>query len=332
MVKNQILTSSDHHANWDALEKLFEIAKIRDIPFVINGDIIGDYNFEHLRENLNLRYSDEFPNPSEITASMQILMHRTKLKKLYELIITIHAEKLAHLIDKYEVLTYFLIGNHEPIHFVELVKLKLKNKNLIKDVGKLEKIEEINGVRIAGIPNVCALMPFLSEIYSDNEINQIFSHQTGTKRPILFGNVTKEHLLNSEEHLTDPDWIRIMTHENHSNPDLDVFFSHGQIGIGAWRDSKFCDEMPTLHAAAALSNHAKITIDAHLHSTHEMKNSLGKETIRAVGNKGFLLTKNDYGEIEKELVSVDAPYDSRGKIDLSHLDLEEVIQSNIIKK
>ena len=56
---NQILTSSDHHANWEALEELFKIANQKNIPFIINGDIIGDYNFEQIKDELNLKFPNE---------------------------------------------------------------------------------------------------------------------------------------------------------------------------------------------------------------------------------------------------------------------------------
>lgn len=62
-MKNSILISSDHHANWEALEKLFEYAKENNLPFIINGDIIGDYNFEEVAESLNLKF------PYEITTT-----------------------------------------------------------------------------------------------------------------------------------------------------------------------------------------------------------------------------------------------------------------------
>jgi hypothetical protein len=330
MTKNQILTSSDHHANWDALEKLFQIAKEKEIPFVINGDIIGDYNFDDIKEELSLRYPSEiFGNDfqTEMKKSTNIL----KLKSLYQIIIKTHAEKLGKLIEKYNVETYFLLGNHEPENFVDLTISKMKNKDLLKDLGKIKRIKEVNGIRIAGIPNVSAIMHFIYEIYSDSEINKMFNHQTGKTRPIVFRNVTKENIELSKGHENDEDWIRIMNDEDHENPDLDIFFTHGQVGTGAWRDDKICNEMPTLHASAKLSSISKLTIDGHLHTTHEMTNPLGKKTLRAVGNKGFLLTKNEYEEIEKELIEVDAEYDTRGKINLSHLNLEEEILNEMKK-
>lgn len=331
MTKNQILTSSDHHANWDALEKLFQVAMDKKIPFIINGDIIGDYNFEEIKDELNLRYPYEIHKNQKIdlATELNISLNLVKLKSLYQIIIKLHAKKLAKLIDKYHVQTYFLLGNHEPINFIDITKSYLENKNLLKDLGKIKKIEEINGIRIAGISNVCAIMPFIYDIYEDKEINKMFSHQVGQERPMLHGNVTKKYMENSLAHIMDPDWIRIMTHENGANPNLDIFFTHGQIGIGAWRESKICDEVPTLHSAAAMSSLAKITIDGHLHTTHEMTNSLNKKTLRAVGNNGFLLTRNSNDAIEKELVTVNADYDSRGKINLNEIDLEKEILSEM---
>ncbi|MDA3856041.1 MAG: metallophosphoesterase family protein [Candidatus Woesearchaeota archaeon] len=79
MNKNKLLVSSDHHANWEALEKLFEYAKINKIPFVINGDVIGDYNFEELAKSLDLKFPYEITNekPNELLTSEEIQSYAT---------------------------------------------------------------------------------------------------------------------------------------------------------------------------------------------------------------------------------------------------------------
>jgi hypothetical protein len=400
MTQNQILTSSDHHANWPALEELFKIANQKKIPFVINGDIIGDYNFEQIKDNLNLKFENEIQietlkenlsnelfekyltymqieqaggdasrllhqvpenlkqdaikKLNQIIVEIQtkkfqnklqtifknnptehiISEHKLKLKSLYQIIVKLHAKKLAELINKYQVQTYFLLGNHEPINFVNLAKIELqklnKNSNLLKDLGQINKIENANGINIAGIPNVCALMPFLDLIYTKQELDKMFSHQRGHSRPILFGDIkNKINDKTNLEHKKDFDWIRIMNKNNSENEKIDIFFTHGQVGRGAWRNDKFANEMPTLHVAAMLSELSQLTVDGHLHSTHQMKNDLGKETIRAVGNKAFLITKNKTGKIEKEIIETNAEYDSRGKIDLKNLDLHNEILNHI---
>lgn len=392
MTENQILVSSDHHANWDALEKLFQIAKEKEIPFVINGDIIGDYNFEQLAGELNLKFPYEIQNEKlqkmlgeeifeqymlysqikqnggdasfllrqipeylqqETIAKIKgtisyiesqefqnkiknlnlekktehiISNHKIQLKALYKLIVKFHAKDFAELIDKYKTKTYFLNGNHEPIYFQNLVKQFLKNKELLVDLNHTNGIQNANGITLAGISNVSALMPFLNQIFNSKELNKDFSHQRGIERPILFRNVTEENLINSKDHEKDFEWLKIMPK---GKEEFDVFLTHGQVGIGAWRDTKQCNEMPTLHIAAMLSSLAKLTIDGHLHTTHQMKNPLNKETIRAVGNKAFLLTKNNDGEIQKELIEVDAEYDSRGKYNFSNHNLKELILNEV---
>ncbi len=395
---NQLLTSSDHHANWTALNELFKIAKQKNIPFVINGDIIGDYNFETIKEELNLKFPNEISeltlkeNLSEelfetyitysqiqqaggdasrllhqvpqhlqqqainklndVIKTVQteqfqnninnilknnptehiISEHKIKLQTLYQIIVKLHAKKLAELITKHQVKTYFLLGNHEPINFVNLTKqfLSEKDQKLLIDLTSINKIQNANGIKIAGVPNVCALMPFLTEIYEESELDKMFSHQRGQQRPILFGNIkNKINDKNNTEHTTDFDWIRIM--ENNTQ-EFDVFFTHGQVGKGAWRDDKYCNEMPTLHVAAMLSELSQITIDGHLHTTHQMTNDLGKQTLRAVGNKGFILTKNEKtNTIEKELIETTAEYDSRGKIDLKDLDMHNEILTEVFR-
>ena len=84
MVQNQILTSSDHHANWTALEELFKIANQKQIPFVINGDIIGDYNFEQIKDELNLKYENEINLETLNPTLSYALMHMGfKYKKIF---------------------------------------------------------------------------------------------------------------------------------------------------------------------------------------------------------------------------------------------------------
>lgn len=383
-----ILCSSDHHANWECLENLFKVAKEKGVPFVINGDIVGDYNFEELKDSLGLKFPYEIENEVLISnlgkevfekyvTYMQIQQrggdasfllgsvpenlrdkaveqikslvaevesvefqnrvsevlklnptehivseNSLKLKSLYNVILKFHAKKLAELIDFFDVQVYFLLGNHEPQNFVSLVKLELESKSgLIEDLGSVNGVVDANGVRIAGVPNVYALMPFLHSIYSDKELDFMFSHQRGSERPMLFRNLSSESVRGSSFE-SDFDWIRIAEGASVDELNLDVFFTHGQVGCGAWRADKFANEMPTLHVAAMLSEVSKITVDGHLHTTHEMKNPLDKDTIRAVGNRGFLIFKDSDGKVCRKLVEVDGEYDARGKLDFEKLEID----------
>lgn len=393
MTQNQILVSSDHHANWQALEKLFEYAKENNFPFIINGDVIGDYNFEELAKNLNLKFPYEITNeklkekltseeiesyatyqqiaqvgslqpflnqvPSHLIEDTKqkltniikfieskefqekikkaeleiegltkniIGEHKIKLKALYNVVIKEHAKIFANIIEKYQVQTFFLNGNHEPQDFVDIVKSYLENKELLIDLGEIKGILEINKIKIAGISNVSTLMPFLNDIYSEKELDKMFSHQRGQNRPILYKNITKEKILSSEQYKQDIDWIRIA--ENKTEINLDVFFTHGQIGKGAWRDDRQADEMPTLYVAAMLSYLAQITIDGHLHTTYEMQTPFGKPLIRAIGNFAYKLTKNN-DKIEFEKIQVDASYTHGNGMSFNISDLNKKVMQEI---
>jgi hypothetical protein len=404
MTQNQILTSSDHHANWEALEAIFKVAKEKEIPLVINGDIIGDYNFEELAQKLNLQFpyeittkklqenlekeeleylstfeqlqqtrgniepflkqipqehhekaKEQFQKVIEYIQSEQfqikynnlkenilkdnqhiISENKIKLRALYSIIVKEHAKLLTNLIQKYKVETYFVLGNHEPAYFSSLVKeyLEPKNKHLLIDLNRTQGTINVNGINIVAVSNVKALMPFLNELYKPSELNKLFPHQMGSEREILFNNVNQEEANQENENLEqDFDWMRIVKHESFNEKYIDVFFSHGQIGRGSWRDDKHANEMPTLRVAAYLSNLAKITVDGHLHTTHKMTNPLGKQTIRAVGDKAYLLTKNNQGEIETELIETGAPYHHRGQLDFTDFEeLNKQIISEIFTK
>ncbi len=256
---------------------------------------------------------------------------RIKLQLLFQIILELHAKQLAELIDKYQVTTYFLNGNHEPAQFPQLVKSLVKNKKLFIDLGAEQGVSNINGITIAGVSNVNALMPHLHEIYLPQELNSLFIHQRA-RRAIVPGE-PKIEFLNTEQTIKDLeqdfDWQRLKGNEI---KDLDVFISHGQVGQGAWRDDKKANLMPTLLVAAKLSSLSKLTIDCHLHTTYEMKNSLGVKTIRAVGNKAYIVSKNqDLGDLETELVEFNKEYNSRGEIMLDLEQTKKTIEENYSK-
>ena len=256
-----------------------------------------------------------------------------KLRSLYNVIVKFHVKKFSELIKRFGVKVYFLLGNHEPNDFISKVKFELgEDSGLICDLGSVNGVVDCNGVRIAGVSNVCALMPFLHNLYSEDELDFMFSHQRGSKRPILFRNVSSESVRSSEFE-SDFDWIRIADGKGVDELNLDVFFTHGQVGCGAWREDKFANEMPTLHVAAMLSEISKLTVDGHLHTTHEMKNPLDKDTIRAVGNRGFLISKGFDGSISSELVEVECEYNARGKIDFEEFeDLKMEVLDDVFKR
>ena len=292
-MENAILTSSDHHANWEALEYWFKVAQEKSVPFVINGDVVGDYNFEGVALNMGLTVPDKY-SPT--------YKHNGALKELYRAMIALHAKKLAELIDKYNVLTVFLLGNHEPVFFCNLVKYFLKNKDLFIDLNSHKGVLDLNGIMVAGIPNTGHLQSYCHGILSDGEISRVFAHLR-TQRDLI-SNFDKDKIESLNDPVRDVDWQRIF---GDSPRNIDVFFTHGQIGRGAWREDKFADEMPTLVAAAKLSLLSKLTIDAHLHTSHKMKNVLGRPTLRAVGNNALLLFKEDNNMFFEEL-SCDAPF------------------------
>ena len=316
MANNKVLVSSDHHANWDALEKLFKVAQDKGIPFIINGDIVGDYNFEDLARKINL---DIFEGPINF-------IDRGHLRKLFGRIVEIHCKKFAELIDNYGVKTYFLAGNHEPIFFADLVRFYLVNENLLINLNTSSNFEDVNGINIAGVSNVNAIMPFIYELFDDEEIDKIFGHQRAPRKIIEEG-VSKEKIVDDSCE-DDLDYIRLRE-DIEDDKELDLFFTHGQIGQGAWSNGNFANEMPTLFVAALLSDKSKITIDGHLHSSHEMVNSLGKKTIRAVGNEAYIISKDSGGLISHEKISVDAPYDKRGGL---KFEKEEILKLITLEK
>ena len=135
---SKLLISSDHHANWDALEYWFKYASKNSLPFVIAGDIVGDYNFEELANKKGLKLPAFY---------LDNIVTR-ELKKLFSDIVKFHAKKLAYFIDKYEVHTFFLHGNHEPIYFADEVKKYLKNKTLFFDLNNIKGLVNVTDLKL----------------------------------------------------------------------------------------------------------------------------------------------------------------------------------------
>ena len=261
-----------------------------------------------------------------ITSEMRI-----KLQLLFQIILEVHAQKLAELINKYQVTTYFLNGNHEPAQFPQLVKSLVNNKELFIDLGAEQGISNINGLSVAGVSNVNALMPHLHEIYLPQELDSLFIHQRARRAVVPFE--PKREFLDNEQTKKDLeqdfDWQRLNGSEIKN---LDVFISHGQVGQGAWKDGKKANLMPTLLVAAKLSSLSKLTIDCHLHTTYEMKNSLGVNTIRAVGNKAYIVSREENsGNLNTELIEFDTPYNARGEIMLDLEQTKATIEQNYSK-
>jgi hypothetical protein len=306
-MENAFITSSDHHSNWEVLEHWFKIAKEKEVPFVINGDVVGDYNFEGVALAMGLTVPEKY-SPS--------YKQGKSLKDLYKAMIALHAKKLADLIDKYDVLTVYLLGNHEPVFFCDLVTYYLKKKELFIDLGLHKGVLNLNGIKIAGIPNTGHLQSYCYGILSDAELSKIFSHLRSERK--LISNFDKEKIENLRDPVDDIDWARIMTYYD----GLDVFFTHGQIGRGSWRADKHADETPTLLAAAKLSLLAKVTVDAHLHSSHKMKNAVGKPTVRAVGNRALLIEKEN-DQIFFEDLESDIEFQAKKQLMFSKAEFED---------
>ena len=339
---NKIMVTSDQHSNWDALEKIYKKAQEFKTSLIINGDIVGDYGFDNFRQALNILYPKEIINYEVRQALSQserhlneeeinelykkiieekkedLIRHKTYGIKLFYLYVETAAKKLANLIDKYNAKTYFLLGNHEPIFFHSLVEQFLENKELYVDLNKKEGIINADGFNICGISNTRALMPHVTEIFEGQELLSNFLHQLAPNRKVLTGDEETylDNIKWDTSYKEDFDWKRIIKtkkdEEILKNNELDIFITHGQIGKGKWKDNKIADLVPTLFSAIALCSQAKLCIDGHLHTSYEMINCLNIKTIRAVGNKAYLITKDEIGNLNTELIEVDAEYDYRG--------------------
>ena len=208
----------------------------------------------------------------------EIQENTTKIRALYSVFMDEEAKRFAEELNKYSnVKVLFNKGNHENVFFVENVKQYLTNQEQIIDLSEYETALNIknskgNNLSIGAMTNCAQFMPYISEIFSEEEIGELYSHT-----------------------FTEKDFKK----------SLDVFLSHGQVGKPVGVDKAF--EVPYLESAKKASLEAKLTVEGHIHNKYEGKNEFGKDLVRAAGEEAVIITKN--GEkLEKKWIKLGSGY------------------------
>jgi len=376
-VSNGLVIGSDFHGG-EGLENLLNIAQEKGLTAVINGDVVNDYNFgqvannvgykfasqiqheylsEHLDEQdmqtyffleqlqktggdispflanvpeshheefkkgieeiINYSKTEEFQEKITDVAKdfereklEEVQENSTKSRILYEVFMDAEARKTASVMNQYsETQVLFNKGNHEDTYFVEKVRQYLTNKEQIVDLTEYEglyQIKQENGqeMSVAAMTNSVQNMPYLQEVMHPEEMNAMYSHMSLDEikhKSMMSGNQSKEDIKNLEELIKqDVDYNRVFKDGEES---LDIFLSHGQIGMP---DKGY--EVPYQGVAAYLSDKADLTIEGHIHSYLEEKNSFGDNMIRSAGQYGTIIKKDENGEIVTEKIEIDPEY------------------------
>lgn len=209
---------------------------------------------------------------------VEIQENTTKIRALYSVFMDEEAKRFAEELNKYsEVKVLFNKGNHENVFFVENVKQYLTNQEQIVDLTEYEtplNIRNSSGsnLSLGAMTNCAQFMPYINEIFSEEEIGGLYRHTF------------------AEKEFKKP---------------IDVFLSHGQVGKPVGIENAF--EVPYLESAKKASLEAKLTIEGHIHGKFEGKNEFERDLVRAAGEEAVIITKN--GEkLEKKWIKLGSGY------------------------
>ena len=287
-------------------------------------EVINYSNTEIFQKRIQKVISDFEKEKKEEVKKSQL-----KLRALYDIIMDEEARKFAHELNKFKNRKVgFLNGNHENAYFVELVKQYLENKEQIIDLTKHRgyitiKDSNDNKTTIAGMTNCSQYMPYLSEIFSQDELSILYSHMNidqVKEKSLLIGEISKEELEKYRELIQqDPDYRRIK--EGNLEKKLDIFVSHGQIGKPMSHSNYQLYDVPYFASAAILSNEADLTIEGHIHNQYEGPNSFGKKLIRAAGENAVIIRKDKDGKLKTKWVKITNRKNYTPSYDLKYLNI-----------
>lgn len=379
---NGVIVVSDLHGNYESLKNVYSLAQEKNLSVVINGDIVNDYHFNQLANDLGYKtqnelffeyaqerldeqdiytllfssqyqqvgsidpfleqvpefqksqakqqlegilsyaQSSEFKEKFEQTVynfkeekEQDVVEHQLHLNSLYHVFMDEEAKRLAEQISDSKIDTIFNLGNHEHAFFVNQVQNYLDDPSKIVDATHHQgyiTIEQENKeeITLAGLTNCAQVMPYLQDVvFSEQEYGLLTQHMNideNKYQTLLQGKSSQSHLLSLEELIKqDSDYQRIF--EGGEKP-LDVFLTHGQVGEVMMNNGQGYD-VPYLGVAAYLSNVADLTVEGHIHSTYDGKNSFGNDMIRPAGEDAAILFKDDLGNLQKEWVKIDDNFD-----------------------
>lgn len=279
-------------------------------------------NFKNnLEETLRYAQSDLFKTQiNQVSENLitekgeEIQENSLKFRALYDVFMDEEARRFANQLNQYsDVTVLFNKGNHENVFFVEQVRQYLDNKNQIIDLSNSKGVYTIksslgNEINVAGLTNCSQFMPYLEQIIAPEEIQQLYSHMSLDEvqiKSLLQGDVTIEDLDKLKDFYSkDKEFRRIKDNLNGKN--IDILYSHGQIGTPMGLSN--ARDVPYLSSAAALGLESKLIVEGHIHNKFEGKNSFGVDMIRSAGEIASIITKDKEGNLEKSFIRVGENY------------------------
>lgn len=218
---------------------------------------------------------------------------------LYELFFEENAKQVAEICNEFSDVTIGIgKGNHEPVYFSYDITKHLNNKNQLIDLnmqrGKvIVKDNQGQEISFGAVANTVSSTRCLSSIFPGDYSSLLYHHMSPTvENSFVEGELTKDKIENAN--YQDEYYKRI----HDSNVDnLDILFSHGQIGKAMYSETQEAYQMPYLASAGKLSLEAKLTVEGHIHSSY-----FGDDKIRPVGNQGARIYKDEQGNIKYDRI------------------------------
>lgn len=348
LVKAQgALFSSDLHGNYNLISSGLEHANDNNLVYVVNGDIVNDYGFKSIANNL------EIYSPKDI--QMQYFQDKLSKQDLETLIVAQNASQYG--LDA--MLSQVPQEHKEEVknqleQVLEYAQSELFQKRFEKVSQDLinEKGEELqeNGLKLRALYDVFMdeeAKRFADELNKYSDVKVLFNK--GNHENIYFVEQVRQYLENQDQIVdltalndvyTIEDEIGNKTniagitncvqfmpylHEIFSSEELGHLYSHGfqekyelegkevdilttHGQIGIPTGIRNPIEVPYLDSAKKIGLEAKLIVEGHIHNKFEGKNSYGVDMIRVAGEEVAVVKKDINGNLNTEWVKLGSEY------------------------
>lgn len=245
----------------------------------------------------------------------EILETRIREMAYFHVFFEEEAKRHVQILAQHENVTLAIEpGNHEHAYFAYMMQRELKkikesegkeyNPNQIIDLNTQKGyliIQDENGheTTVAGISNTGHFVGYLSYLFPGQTIAVLYNHMVNDPSSYAIGEVNEECL--KKYNYMDRHWHRIK--DGNEQRKLEVLISHGKVGETTSDDDKYFQVKEYLASAGMLSLEAEYTLQGHNHKT-----KFDGKNIRAIGNNGVVLRKDENGKLYHERVDFKSEY------------------------
>lgn len=341
-----ILVSSDLHGNYNLISQGLKYAKDKKLAYVVNGDIVNDYAFKQLANELGYKSGQDI--------QLEYLSKNLSQKDLEALLLTQNVKQygldamITQVPDEYkkqfeeqlkEVLKY--TGEKDGLFQRKIKKI---SENFVKEKGS--EIQE-NTLKLKALYSIFMdeeAKRFAEELNKYSDVKVLFNK--GNHENVFFVEQVRQYLTNQEQIVDLNEFQRPLNVKDSNGNNLSIgamtncaqllpyvqeifapeeieqFYSHtfaekdfnksievfiSHGQVGKPVGFEGAFDVPYLESAKKASLEAKLTIEGHIHNKYDGKNSLGKNMLRAAGEEAVVITKQ--GEkLEKKWIKLGSRY------------------------